>query len=92
MKSAHSHHSLHCSRLQGRGGKGTIYVWAAGNGGAVRDNCNCDGYTSSINTLTISSATETGNFPWYGELCPSTLATAYSSGAYTDQKIVSLAI
>ncbi|XP_050691509.1 neuroendocrine convertase 1-like [Eriocheir sinensis] len=72
---------------EGRGGKGTIYVWAAGNGGAVSDNCNCDGYTSSIGTLTISSATETGNFPWYGELCPSTMATAYSSGAYTDQKI-----
>lgn len=58
----------------------------------MSDNCNCDGYTSSIGTLTISSATETGNFPWYGELCPSTLATAYSSGAYTDQKIVSLHI
>ncbi|XP_045115111.1 neuroendocrine convertase 1-like isoform X2 [Portunus trituberculatus] len=75
---------------EGRDGKGTIYVWAAGNGGSAFDNCNCDGYTSSVNTLTISSATESGSFPWYGELCTSTLAAAYSSGAYTDQKIATV--
>ncbi|KAK3854786.1 hypothetical protein Pcinc_038753 [Petrolisthes cinctipes] len=72
---------------KGRDGKGIIYVWAAGNGGSAGDNCNCDGYTSSIHTLSIGSASETGQFPWYGERCTSTLATAYSSGAYTDQKI-----
>ncbi|XP_047502415.1 LOW QUALITY PROTEIN: neuroendocrine convertase 1-like [Penaeus chinensis] len=72
---------------KGRQGKGTIYVWAAGNGGSSGDNCNCDGYTSSIYTLSISSASESGKFPWYGERCASTLASAYSSGAYTDQKI-----
>ncbi|XP_069974950.1 neuroendocrine convertase 1 [Penaeus vannamei] len=72
---------------KGRQGKGTIYVWAAGNGGSAGDNCNCDGYTSSIYTLSISSASESGKFPWYGERCASTLASAYSSGAYTDQKI-----
>ncbi|KAL4717118.1 hypothetical protein ACJJTC_017005 [Scirpophaga incertulas] len=72
---------------QGRGGKGTIYVWANGNGGGNSDNCNCDGYSSSIYTISIGSASQHGMFPWYGEICPSTLATAYSSGAYKDQKI-----
>merc|ERR1712223_2217917 len=33
---------------QGRNGKGSIFVWAAGNGGRDYDNCNCDGYTNSI--------------------------------------------
>ncbi|XP_063829835.1 neuroendocrine convertase 1-like [Ostrinia nubilalis] len=72
---------------KGRGGKGIIYVWANGNGGGNKDNCNCDGYSSSIYTVSIGSASQHGLFPWYGEICPSTLATAYSSGAYKDQKI-----
>ncbi|XP_076350282.1 neuroendocrine convertase 1-like [Tachypleus tridentatus] len=73
--------------FKGRGGKGVIYVWAAGNGGSRSDNCNCDGYTSSIYTLSIGSASQQGQFPWYGERCASTLAVTYSSGAYSDQKI-----
>ncbi|XP_076045409.1 neuroendocrine convertase 1-like isoform X2 [Oratosquilla oratoria] len=73
---------------EGRNGKGIIYVWASGNGGE-NDDCSCDGYASSIYTLSIGSASESRAVPWYGESCPSTFATAYSSGAYTDQKIVS---
>ncbi|CAK1580824.1 unnamed protein product [Parnassius mnemosyne] len=72
---------------KGRNGKGSIYVWANGNGGGHNDNCNCDGYSSSIYTISIGSASQQGLFPWYGEICSSTLATAYSSGAYKDQKI-----
>jgi len=73
---------------KGRKGKGAIYVWASGNGGAKGDTCSCDGYASSVYTLSIGSASESGSFPWYGEKCPSTMAVTYSSGAYTDQKIV----
>jgi len=65
-------------------------VWASGNGGAKEDTCACDGYASNVFTLSIGSASESGTFPWYGEKCPSTLAVTYSSGAYTDQKIVRL--
>ncbi|KAI8434469.1 hypothetical protein MSG28_012487 [Choristoneura fumiferana] len=72
---------------KGRGGKGIIYVWANGNGGSHNDNCNCDGYSSSIFTVSIGSASQHGLFPWYGEMCSSTLAVAYSSGAHKDQKI-----
>ena len=28
------------------------------------DNCNCDGYTNSPLTLSVSSATENGLIPW----------------------------
>lgn len=44
----------------GRQGKGSIFVWASGNGGRYTDSCNCDGYTNSIFTLSISSATQGG--------------------------------
>ncbi|XP_078620006.1 neuroendocrine convertase 1-like [Branchiostoma floridae x Branchiostoma japonicum] len=74
---------------EGRGGKGSIFAWASGNGGSNGDNCDCDGYTSSIYTVSISSASQQGRSPWYGEKCASTLATAYSSGEYKDQKISS---
>lgn len=74
--------------LQGRGGKGSIFVWASGNGGRDHDNCNCDGYTNSIWTLSISSATENGLVPWYSEACSSTLATTYSSGATGEKQVI----
>lgn len=73
----------------GRNGKGSIFVWASGNGGKKQDNCNCDGYTNSIYTISISSATQRGKKPWYLEECSSTLATTYSSGTPTkDENIV----
>ncbi|KAK3097564.1 hypothetical protein FSP39_010877 [Pinctada imbricata] len=74
---------------KGRGNKGNIFVWASGNGGSAFDSCNCDGYTNSIYTLSISSTSEHGRKPWYLEECASTLATTYSSGAYNEKQIVS---
>ena len=62
---------------RGRDGKGSIFVWASGNGGRYKDNCNCDGYATSIYTITISSTSESGQIPWYSEACSSTLATTY---------------
>ncbi|NP_001191402.1 furin-like prohormone convertase precursor [Aplysia californica] len=71
----------------GRGGKGSIFVWASGNGGSAHDSCNCDGYANSIFTLSISSTSENGIKPWYLEECSSTLASTYSSGAYNERQI-----
>ncbi|XP_076642516.1 neuroendocrine convertase 1 [Halictus rubicundus] len=71
----------------GREGRGSIYVWASGNGGSKSDDCGCDGYVGSIYTVAVGSASQTGRFPWYGESCPATMATTYSSGAYHDQMI-----
>uniref|UniRef100_F6YWW9 P/Homo B domain-containing protein n=1 Tax=Ciona intestinalis TaxID=7719 RepID=F6YWW9_CIOIN len=73
---------------QGREGKGSIFVWASGNGGRHQDNCNCDGYTDSIYTLSISSTTQRGTRPWYSEACSSTLAATYSSGRSGDKQII----
>nr|CAB3247432.1 furin-1-like [Phallusia mammillata] len=73
---------------KGRQGKGSIFVWASGNGGKHADNCNCDGYTNSIYTLSISSTTSRKQKPWYSESCSSTLAATYSSGSIGEPQIV----
>ena len=57
------------------------HIWASGNGGRYKDNCNCDGYTTSPYTLSVSSVSELGLVPWYSEPCSSSLATTFSSGA-----------
>jgi len=76
---------------RGRNGKGSIFVWASGNGGRHVDDCNCDGYTNSIFTLSISSASQAGFKPWYLEQCSSTLATTFSSGTPGhDESIVTV--
>ncbi|CAN9506834.1 unnamed protein product [Ophioblennius macclurei] len=72
---------------KGRQGLGSIFVWASGNGGRQGDHCSCDGYTSSIYTISISSTTENGNKPWYLEACSSIMATTYSSGEFNERKI-----
>ncbi|XP_030075884.1 proprotein convertase subtilisin/kexin type 4 [Microcaecilia unicolor] len=74
--------------VNGRGGLGSLFVWASGNGGFHYDNCNCDGYTNSIYTLSVGSTTERGDVPWYSEACPSTLTTTYSSGVKNERQIV----
>lgn len=72
----------------GRQGKGVLYIWANGNGGAMGDNCNCDGYVNSIYTIAIGGVTQLGLTPFYGERCSSTLAVTCSSGSYNERKIV----
>ncbi|KAG8127118.1 hypothetical protein E2320_022138, partial [Naja naja] len=58
--------------------------------GVANDNCNCDGYTNSIYTLSVGSTTESGRVPWYTEACASTLTATYSSGAKGEKQIVRL--
>lgn len=65
--------------VQGRGGKGSIYVWASGDGGGY-DDCNCDGYASSMWTISINSAINDGRTALYDESCSSTLASTFSNG------------
>ncbi|XP_071494703.1 furin-like [Diadema antillarum] len=74
--------------LQGRGGLGSIFIWASGNGGRVDDSCGCDGYTNSIFTISVSSVSEKGNVPWYSENCASTMATTYSSGGPGEKQVI----
>lgn len=65
---------------QGRNGKGSIFVFAAGNGAANGDNCNFDGYTNSIYSVTVGAIDRAGNHPPYSESCSAQLVVAYSSG------------
>ncbi|GAB1606479.1 proprotein convertase subtilisin/kexin type 4-like isoform X1 [Argonauta hians] len=75
---------------EGRGGLGSIFVWASGNGGSYYDSCNCDGYTNSIYTLSVSSTSRNGVKPWYLEECSSTIASTYSSGSFNEPQIVTI--
>lgn len=65
---------------KGRDGKGSIFVWATGNGGKNHDYCSCDGYINSIYTVSIGAVDDCGKSPWYAEPCPGTMAVTYSSG------------
>lgn len=64
---------------KGRGGLGSIYVWASGDGGPF-DDCNLDGYASSMWTISINSAVNDGEVAVYDESCSSILASTFSSG------------
>lgn len=71
--------------LRGRKGRGSIFVWATGNGGRYDDYCSCDGYINSIYTISIGAVDNCGKKPWYAEPCPGTFAVTYSSGEVTGR-------
>jgi kexin len=66
---------------KGRDGLGSIYVFASGNGAASGDNCNFDGYTNSIYSITVGAVDRAGNHPYYSEHCSAQLVVTYSSGS-----------
>ncbi|GAB0146160.1 hypothetical protein EsHS_00006570 [Epichloe bromicola] len=66
---------------RGRGGKGSIYVFSAGNGAGQDDNCNFDGYTNSIYSITVGAIDRTGRHAPYSESCSAQLVVAWSSGS-----------
>ncbi|ORX35284.1 peptidase S8/S53 domain-containing protein [Kockovaella imperatae] len=66
---------------RGRGGKGSIFVFAAGNGGGSEDQCNFDGYTNSIFSITVGAVDRKGLHPYYSELCAAMMVVAPSSGS-----------
>lgn len=63
----------------GRQGKGTIFVWAAGNGGAA-DRVDYDPYASSPYTIAIGAITDSAKRANYSERGSSLFAVTYSSG------------
>lgn len=65
---------------KGRGGKGSVFVFAAGNGANDGDNCNFDGYTNSIYSITVGAIDRENNHPYYSESCSAQLVVTYSSG------------
>ncbi|KAI9828736.1 MAG: pheromone processing endoprotease [Thelocarpon impressellum] len=65
----------------GRGRRGSIYVFASGNGANNGDNCNYDGYTNSIYSITVGAVDRKGQHPYYSERCCAQLVVTYSSGS-----------
>ncbi len=64
----------------GRGGRGTIYTWAAGNGG-TGDNANYDGYANSRYTIAVAASGGAGEQSSYSESGSCVLVNAPSSYA-----------
>ena len=73
----------------GRGGKGSIFVFASGNGAYSGDQCNFDGYTNSIYSITIGAIDWEGKHPAYSEACAANMVVTYSSGSNPKRAIVS---
>ena len=64
----------------GRGGLGTVYVWAAGNGLENDDNVNYDGWGNSRFTIAVGATDFAGVQSWYSEPGAAMLVNAGSSG------------
>jgi subtilisin family serine protease len=64
----------------GRQGKGSLYVWAAGNGAEQLDNCNYDGYANSRYTIAVGALSNAGTRAPYSECCSALFVVAPSSG------------
>lgn len=73
--------SLYAGGQRGRMGKGTIYVWASGNGRDGGDSCAFDGYASSPYVIAIGAIDHNGDQAWYSEGCAALMAVMPSSGA-----------
>jgi len=63
----------------GRGGLGSIYVWAGGNG-YNSDNSNYDGYTNSRYSIAVAASTNFGDRSSYSEKGANILVNAPSNG------------
>jgi len=64
----------------GRGGRGTIFVWAAGNGGQEGDRVDYDPYASSRYTIAVSAIGDLDTRTAYDEDGSSIVLVAQSSG------------
>ena len=74
----------------GRGGRGSIFVFPAGNGGCLArdratglcqvDNSNLDGYVNQRGVITVCAVDDSGRQAWYGEPGANVLVCAPSSG------------
>ena len=75
--------ALQTATSSGRGGKGSIILWAGGNGGTTSsggDNSNYDGYANSIHTIAIGATDSTGKRASYSEPGSNIVVCAPSSG------------
>ncbi len=72
--------ALEDATVTGRGGLGTVFVWAAGNGNQNGDDSNYDGWSGSPFTMAVSAITDTGVQAYYSEPGANILICAPSNG------------
>ena len=75
--------------LQGRRGKGSIYVFSSGNGGGFYgDSCAFNGYVNSIHTIAITGLRSDGSLPVFSEPCAGLMAVTYTRDTIGDSSAV----
>ncbi len=79
------------SSKTGRGGLGTIWAWAAGNGLQSNDNVNYDGYASNRHVLAVTAIDSRGRQSYYAEPGAPILVSTYSSGSGASEGITTTA-
>ena len=72
--------ALSNSTATGRSGRGTLYVWANGNGLNVGEDSNADGYSNSIYTIAVAALNNFGQQANYSEPGANIVVTATSDG------------
>ncbi len=68
----------------GRGGKGTIFVWSAGNGRELDEQGQKDGATNSMFVTTVGGIDNRGNLAFYSEGGSHLVVSAPTSGGSLD--------
>ena len=81
------YHSFKSYTIQGRRRKGSIFVFAAGNGGITGDSCAFSGYVNSIYTIAISTVNWDGSLTAFSEQCAAIMAVTYGQDMLTNGKI-----
>ena len=64
----------------GRGGRGTVFIWAAGNGNGNGDDSNYDGWAASPYAIAVGAVGDDGEDVAYGEPGANILVCAPSNG------------
>ena len=77
--------ALEQATRDGRGGLGTIFVWAAGNGGEDDDRGDYDPYASSRFTIAVNAIDDDDNHANYAEPSSGVLVATHSSGDRRDR-------
>jgi len=76
--------ALQNSVATGRGNKGSIFLFAGGNGRENGDNSNYDGYANSIYTIAVAALQNNGGPAYYSEPGANLVITTPSSGGTRD--------
>lgn len=71
----------------GRGGKGVIYLFAAGNGLDLGDNSNLDGHANNPHVIAVTAVNDFGYQTWYAEPGANILIAAPSASGGQNQGI-----